>query len=336
MRVAGLDVGTVSIDACVLEDGRAGMHRSWDTAALLARPSDVLALCADMAYVGLGAGYGAPLVTLADADAAALTLALLPDVRAGGGIGGLRRLLAALGALPMPTVLLPGVVHLPSVPRYRKLNRIDLGTADKVAVAALALALHGTSLDAIIVELGGAFTAAIALAGGQIVDAVGGSAGPMGQQASGCLDGEVAVLAGQVTKAMLFRGGRADAVALIGEDAARLAWLEGAAKAVMQCAVTTPGATLVLLSGRGAQEPGVRDALAAMLPSHTVSWLGSLPGLEAVKAGAQGAALIADGLAGGRHAALVERMRLREAHGSVLDHLVVLAPDAARRTLGLA
>ena len=37
------------------------------------------------------------------------------------------------------------------------------------------------------------------------------------------------------------------------------------------------------------------------------------------KQGAQGAALLADGLAGGRHAPLVERLRIREASGSVLD-----------------
>ena len=36
---------------------------------------------------------------------------------------------------------------------------------------------------------------------------------------------------------------------------------------------------------------------------------------------ARGAALLADGLAGGRYAPLVECMRLREAAGSALDHL---------------
>jgi predicted butyrate kinase (DUF1464 family) len=36
---------------------------------------------------------------------------------------------------------------------------------------------------------------------------------------------------------------------------------------------------------------------------------------------AQGAALLADGLAGGRYAPLVERLRLREAGGTALDHL---------------
>jgi len=51
------------------------------------------------------------------------------------------------------------------------------------------------------------------------------------------------------------------------------------------------------------------------------------------KQGAQGAALIADGLAGGRCAPLVRHLRIREASGSVLDHLHVISPEAARRRL---
>ena len=53
------------------------------------------------------------------------------------------------------------------------------------------------------------------------------------------------------------------------------------------------------------------------------------------KQGAQGAALIADGLAGGRHEALVKRLRLGEAHGTVLDHLHLISAAAARRRLAL-
>jgi predicted butyrate kinase (DUF1464 family) len=53
------------------------------------------------------------------------------------------------------------------------------------------------------------------------------------------------------------------------------------------------------------------------------------------KQGAQGAALLADGLAGGAHRALVDRLRIREATGTVLDQLYLISPDDARRRLGL-
>jgi predicted butyrate kinase (DUF1464 family) len=82
----------------------------------------------------------------------------------------------------------------------------------------------------------------------------------------------------------------------------------------------------------------VRDVLAARLArvaaGATVRRLGGFA--TVAKQGAQGAALIADGLAGGVHAALVHAMRLRDACGTVLDHLYVIEPADARRRLGIA
>jgi predicted butyrate kinase (DUF1464 family) len=62
-----------------------------------------------------------------------------------------------------------------------------------------------------------------------------------------------------------------------------------------------------------------------------------LTGFAAVaKQAAQGAALLADGLTGGRSAALVDRLGIREASGTVLDQLYVISPAAARARLGIA
>jgi predicted butyrate kinase (DUF1464 family) len=47
-------------------------------------------------------------------------------------------------------------------------------------------------------------------------------------------------------------------------------------------------------------------------------------------AAAQGAAVLADGLAGGRYAALVERLGVRDASGTVLDHLRIHGADRIR------
>ena len=63
----------------------------------------------------------------------------------------------------------------------------------------------------VLLELGGAFTAALAIAGGQIVDGMGGSSGPIGMRAAGALDGELAYLLGQaLRKDTLFSGGALD------------------------------------------------------------------------------------------------------------------------------
>ena len=53
------------------------------------------------------------------------------------------------------------------------------------------------------------------------------------------------------------------------------------------------------------------------------------------KQGAQGAALVADGLAGGREAELVQGLGIQHASGTALDHLALILPAAARLRLGL-
>src|SRR5262249_37919337 len=160
----------------------------------------------------------------------------------------------------------PGVIHLATVPAHRKVNRVDMGTADKVCAVALAvhdqakrLACAEQDVSLILVELGGAFSAAIAVARGRIADCLRGSCGPAGSR----LDGEVAFLAGTVSKRFLFSGGAAtiagspDASA---ESAANpttprglLAWdayLESAVKAVAALTAIAPSASEVILSGR--------------------------------------------------------------------------------------
>ena len=48
----------------------------------------------------------------------------------------------------LPLVLLPGVIHLDTVPAHRKVNRIDLGTADKLCAAALGIVDQASRLGA--------------------------------------------------------------------------------------------------------------------------------------------------------------------------------------------
>jgi predicted butyrate kinase (DUF1464 family) len=70
---------------------------------------------------------------------------------------------------------------------------------------------------------------------------------------------------------------------------------------------------------------GLGERLAAVAPVRAVAGLGAH-----AKAAAQGAAVLADGLAGGRYAALVERLGVREASGTALDHLRVHGADRVR------
>ncbi|HYT93192.1 MAG TPA: DUF1464 family protein, partial [Gemmataceae bacterium] len=91
----------------------------------------------------------------------------------------------------------------------------------------------------------------------------------------------------------------------------------------------------VVLSGRLLEtETALAEAVAADLTRFgTVERLPALPGAW-VKHAAQGAALLADGLAGGQHAALVEALALRSAGGTVLDWLCHPRADEVRRAFG--
>jgi predicted butyrate kinase (DUF1464 family) len=357
LHVLGIDPGTVSIDLCGIDGGRVSIDETTPTRVALADPLGFLER-----VVGLGpfacvagpSGYGVPLTRGADLTEDALRLALLAPAGDPGGIGGLGTLLRALAQSSLPVVFTPGVVHLPTVPAHRKINRVDLGTADKVCATALAIddqavrlrcPLSDTSL--IVLELGGAFTAAVAVSGGRIIDGIGGSAGPLGARACGALDAEVAILAGRVTKSLAFRGGAADvrgdglpdvdALAHPTTDRARTAWeayVEGACKAIAALRVTLPHPAEIVLSGRLAHAPAVYETFVNRLSD--IAPVIRLAGFARVaKQAAQGAALVADGLAGGVHAPLVDRLALGQASGSVLDHLYVVAPDSARARLGL-
>src|SRR4030095_14612410 len=216
-RVVGIDPGTVSLDVCGLEGGHVFLDESIATSDALADPALILSLLDRAAPLDLvvgPSGYGLPLANMRDLTESELRLACLAPRGESGGIGGLSALMRALATASVPVLVTPGVIHLASVPAHRKINRVDMGTADKVCATALAIHeqarrrdCHERNVSLILLELGGAFTAAIAVETGRIVDGLGGSSGPLGAAASGARDGEVAFLADRFTKQMIFTGG---------------------------------------------------------------------------------------------------------------------------------
>jgi predicted butyrate kinase (DUF1464 family) len=352
-RVAGVDPGTFSFDVCALEGGEVAFEHSFRTVDVGADPALLVDALVDHGPFELvlgPAGYGLPLVAVEQVGERELALMLLVrDAEPPGpvGVGGMRSIVRALIAAGLPLVFGPGAIHLPTIPAHRKWNRIDLGTADKVASVALCIADQARRLGIdfaqssfVMLELGGAFSAALAVDGGRIVDGLGGSSGPIGARACGALDAEVAYLLGAaLSKRTVFSGGALDPRGELdlseGLDALRRAplhrdgWLaleEGAAKAALALTVSAPAPREILVAGRLAGAPGMLEALgerlAGVAPVRMVAGLGAQ-----AKAAAQGAAVLADGLAGGRYAALVERLGVANASGSALDHLRVHGAD---------
>ena len=330
LRVVGTDPGTGSLDLLLLVDGRVAGQASLDPESLRARPDALAKTLRRWKPIDLIAGpsgYGLPLVRGEDVREADIDLMALvrPDQRGqDSGVIGFRHWVHAVLKSGWPSVFLPGGIHLPSIPAHRKANAIDLGTADKVAVAALACwadrhALPAPAPSFAVIEIGSAFTAALVVEGGRIVDAAAGSRGSIGMKSGGAWDGEVAYRLGPLTKADLFRGGVRD-LGAIGPAAFR----ESLVKHVAGLKAVTPFDRIYLsgssVAGLGAGNDLRRLVTTALTPLGEVRRLVGLPGAW-VKAAAQGAALLADGLAGGSHADLVDALDLRSASGTIGDTL---------------
>lgn len=333
VRVVGTDPGTSSLDLLLLVDGNVASQERLAPETLQRDPAALPALLQRWSPIDLVAGpsgYGLPLIRGDALTAQHLEEMSLvrPDQRGvDTGVLGFRSWVRAVAASGFPVVFLPGGVHLPTIPAHRKLNTIDLGTADKVAVAALALHFEasrsgggwGGSTFAV-VELGSAFSAVLVVERGRLVDAAAGTRGPIGARSGGCWDGEVAYWLSPLTKDHLFRGGLRD----LGPDGPA-AFRESLAKHVAGLQAVTPFER-IYLSGAAADRPEIAAlARAALAPLGTLIPLDSLPGAW-VKHAAQGSALLADGLAGGRHAELVASLEFAGATGTVWDGLRLSQP----------
>lgn len=324
--MVGTDPGTSSLDLLLLADGEVAGQARLAPGSLRDEPGALLAALGEWDPIDLIAGpsgYGLPLVRgvhMTEAHLDEMSL-VRPDQRGrDAGVLGFRSWVRALAGSGLPVVFLPGGIHLPTIPAHRKVNSIDLATADKVAVAALALRADASDRPGgpsestfAVVELGSVFSAVLVVAGGQMVDASAGTRGPIGVRSSGCWDGEVACWRSPIRKEDLFRGGLLD----LGAEGPS-AFRESLTKHVAGLKTVTPFER-IYLSGASAERPDVAAlARAALEPLGSVVPLPNLPGAW-VKHAAQGAALLADGLAGGRHADLVAALELPRASGTVLD-----------------
>ena len=328
-RVVGTDPGTSSLDLLLLVDGNVKGQVRLEPETLRRGPAALLNVLGDWAPLDLIAGpsgYGLPLVRGVDVGEPEIDLMALTRPAERGrdqGVLGFRSWVRALIGSPWPTIFLPGGIHLPTIPAHRKVNAIDLGTADKVAVAALALRIDGELIGRpladstfAVVEIGSAFTAVLVVAGGQLVDASAGTRGPIGVRSGGAWDGEAAYWLGPLAKDDLFRGGLAG----LGPDGPR-AIRESIVKHVAGLRAITPFDRIYLAGRRADLADGLLDCFGR------VRTLPGLPGAW-VKHAAMGSSLLADGLAGGRHADLIEALALRSASGTALDYLTIRTTGA--------
>ena len=371
-RGLGVDPGTKSFDLVLVDGDRVVWEKSIPTVDVARSPSILVEAVLEAGGYDLVAGpsgYGVPVTCnedIVDPRRFALEVLLLTreeDLRAGLEAGepgimvyeALARVVEELWRRRLRVCYIPSVVLLPTVPAYRKLNRVDMGTADKMAVAALAVydyaREHGVPYERasfILVESGFGYNAVIGVEGGRIVDGLGGTLVPMGFLTVGPIDAEAAVMAGSWARSDVFHGGVVDRcrasdagealrMALQGDrgcEEAIEAFLEGIERAVASVATTVRRPGEILLSGRNTRDERLRGILEERLSRYApVRRIRGLAGARISKEAAQGYAIVAEGLAGGYFRDLVEHMSIPQARGTVLDWFIHPRLSQARERL---
>lgn len=390
VRALGIDPGTKSFDLALLDGDEVVWELSIPTEEVARNPASLLKAvesAGDVDVVVGPSGYGTPVVwgdEILDPERFALEVLLLTPrealeagVRAGDpGIGVYKALAEAvkdLAGLGRGVCFIPSVVLLPTVLRRRKLGRLDMGTADKLAVTLLAihdqarrLGLGYEDVSLILVEMGYGYNAVVGVEGGRVVDGLGGTLVPMGFLTAGPLDLELVVAGREWVRTDVFHGGVAEqcgtldpgkALELVkgGVDAcvdafeAMMEWVERTVRGMLT-SVRRPRE--VVISGRLTRYEDVAEELVRRLSDVApVRRLGFLRGARLSKEAAQGYALVGEGLLGGVFKELVRHARVAEARGTVMDYVThprlararealrrayveTLKPEALKRVLG--
>ncbi len=345
-RVIGIDPGTKSFDFCGLENDDIILDTSIPTLDIIEDSnllSDIIINTKADLVVG-PSGFGIPLASIKDIGERELFLMSLIKRGDKKSTLGMRLSIKQMKQDKLPVFFIPGVIHLPTVPNYRKINKIDMGTADKLCCAALGIrdqALRDNKdyneTSFIMLEMGFGYTAAIAVNDGKIVDGIGGSSGNIGFLSMGGMDAELAYLLGGFNKELISKGGVKAIVGtpekLIENEVALNAYLEGAVKDILSLTASVKPQE-ILISGRISRIGRLFDEFKERTDLAPIRRLEGFQ-VKNVKEAAQGAALIADGLAGGKYEDLIEVMRIKKAKGTSLDYILLPEIETLKKDYGI-
>jgi predicted butyrate kinase (DUF1464 family) len=359
-RAAGIDPGTKSMDICAIEDGKVYYENPLDNVELANDPekiNDALREAFPVDLISGPSGYGVEPTRIDEIPESIfedwyynyILLTTKAEIQKGieEGIFGailyknMTDFSVWMRREKFPVMFIPGVIQLQTVPYYRKINKLDMGTADKLAVTALGvhdqasrLGIPYSDVSFILVEVGFGYNAVIGVEGGRVVDGIGGTNFPgIGFLTLSAVDGELVQLIGNWERKDTFEGGVVSVTGEMDPDAfvkrkdekneiAFDAMMEGIEKAVAEMKVSVKKPKEILLSGRWTKIKEITEELEKRLPDYAdVRALGFLEGAETTKETAQGYAIVADGLAGGKFKKLIEWMQIHEAKGTALEYI---------------
>lgn len=288
-------------------------------------------------------GYGLPLTKLADAGDNELNQMLPIEGDDTGGVSvneGIKRLFFKMKEMKLPVYFTPGVIHLTTVPEYRKLNRMDMGTADKLCCVALAikdqsirLKIPSNRTSLILLEMGFGFTAAMAVKNGEVIDGLGGTSGFPGFLGTGYLDGELAIRIGKERQSVLFTGGASSIakkpIKNISElpkhkDAFALL-IESAIKNIACLLISHPKPKEIILSGRLCQEPVIYNELVRRIKksSSNIPICRVRRTAKVAKEATEGAVILGAGILGIKYNDIFKTLKIARAKGTMYDYITI-------------
>lgn len=359
MRVAGIDPGTKSFDIVLLEEDSVSWEKSIDTLEIVRDPTilttELERLQADV--VVAPSGYGIPLdnglnvkdprklvveVILLTAHSDLMSFEKRDEIGAGVYKGLMDVTISLVKKMKDRVVFIPGVIHLPTIPWYRKVNKVDMGTADKLASTFLAVYeisyLKGIDYDdvnLILVELGFGYNAVIAVSDGKIVDGIGGTYASIGTLTAGSMDLEVVAGSKVWSRWDVAHGGILDITGLYdieeflrrseqGEEPyASLynAYIEGIIKDINRAKVSVPDADIIVLTGRFSRVRKIFKHIREKINDMEVLNLRGLKGAVISKESAQGYVAIGAGLYNGAFTKLLKHMEIDRSCGTSVDYV---------------
>lgn len=329
MRVVGIDPGTYSFDLFGMENNqKIIVDESIKSAQVFKTPHILIEKLDELMPLDIiigPSGYGIPLKKIKDITEDDIRRMIPLDTQVAVNEG-IKKVLLEMKRKKMPVCFSPGVIHLQTVPSYRKWNKFDMGTADKVCCIALGIKDQSERLNIsfdetsfIYVEVGYGFTAVMAVEDGRIVDGIGGTNGSLGFLGGGGMDAEIAIrLKPPLTQEIVFRGGLRDYVGkdiepkdLIKFRKAIVLLGESIEKDVASILVSMSNSREIILSGRLIAHNFIRGELGNRLSKYApVVKVKKLSRMA--KEAACGGYIMGEGLLGGKYHRLVENMRISD------------------------
>ncbi|WGI17689.1 DUF1464 family protein [Methanonatronarchaeum sp. AMET-Sl] len=357
MKALGIDPGTKSMDICGLQNGEVYYEKSIDTKKAAENPATILNPIkeAQPDIVAAPSGYGVEPTKLKNIpknklenwyyNYILLTEKMYIDRARKNNVFGaelyhaMTESIKQMQKLKTKVQFIPGVINLQTVPEHRKINKIDMGTADKLAVTALGIHdLHKNQeigygeVDLLVLEMGFGYNSIIKVENGEIVDGLGGTTMPgPGFLTASTLDLEVVQLGKVWDKQDVFQGG-AQTIADVKtpqqlietqhKPKSKLAFnamIEAIEKGIKS--LRTQKTTPILLSGRLKNIPKIKQTIKQKLHTHPIRNMKTLKNATKTKETAQGYAMVADGLNKGKNKNLINHMKIPKAKGHCLDYL---------------